>query len=147
MEGDSEIRELLPRYVVDATIVVKWYSKSKEDDLRKADSLLDGHIQRHHLLLAPSLVFYELANVLRFNPNFDEKDVLEALSVFNDLGIEIINFEKIYSEAISLAFNKDLTVYVAISRLCKTPFVTADFQLHQKLEDLLFVIPLSQWEL
>ena len=145
------IKELLPRYVVDASIVVKWYSKSKEDDLGKADSLLDGHIQRHHLLLAPSLVFYELANALRFNPNFDEKDVLEALSVFNDLGIKIINFEKIYSQAISLAFNKDLTVYhavyVAISRLYKIPFVTADFQLHQKLKDLLLLIPLSQWEL
>lgn len=143
-------KELLPKYVVDASVVVKWYSKSKEDDLRKADLLLDGHIQGHHLLLAPSLVFYELANALRFNPNLDEKDVLEALCIFNDLEVETIDFEKIYSQAISLAFNKGLTVYdaayAAISELYKMPFITADSQLHQKIKDLPFVIPLSQWE-
>jgi len=143
-------KELLPEYVVDASIVVKWYSKSKEDDLDKADLLLEGHIQREHLLLAPSLVFYELANALRFNPNFDEKDVLEALCIFNDLGIELINFEKMWTQAISLAFNKNLTIYdasyVAISKLYKIPFITADSQLYQKLENLPFIFSLSQWE-
>ncbi len=143
-------KELLPKYVVDASVVVKWYSKSKEDDLRKADLLLDGHIQRDHLLLAPSLVFYELANALRFNPNFHEKDVLEALCTFNDLGIQIIEFEKIYSQTISLAFNENLTLYdaayAAISKLYKIPFVTADSGLHQKLENLPFIILLFQWE-
>lgn len=140
--------ELLHRYVVDASIVVKWYSKSGEGDLRKADLLLEGYIQKQHVLVAPSLISYELTNALRFNPNFSEEDVVKAISAFNELGIQIISFEKVCSQAVSLAFNKDLAVYdavcIAISRLYGIPFVTADSQLYQKVKDLLFVIPLSQ---
>lgn len=133
---------LMARYVIDASVAVKWYSKV-EENAQKADALLNKYIGGECTLLAPSLICYELINALRFNPNLSEADVVRASEEFSRLEIELINFKEIQSEAISLAFEKGITiydaVYVATSKVYATPLITADLKLYDKIKDLAFV--------
>lgn len=76
MQGCSVREAFLPRWVIDARVTVKWYSRFGEEELKKADLLLDKQANREHILLAPSLILYELSNALRFNPNLAEADFL-----------------------------------------------------------------------
>ena len=130
------------RYVVDASVAVKWYSKV-EEDTHKADTLLNKYIEGECVLLAPSLICYELINALRFNPNLSEADVIRASEEFSKLEIEFVDFRNVQSEAISLAFEKGITiydaVYVATSKVYSAPLITADLKLYDKVKDLAFV--------
>jgi len=132
----------IARYVVDASVAVKWYSKV-EEDTRKADALLNKYIEGECALLAPSLICYELINALCFNPNLSEIDVIRASEEFSKLEIEFVDFANVQSEAISLAFEKGITiydaVYVATSKVYSIPLITADLKLYDKIKDLAFV--------
>lgn len=147
MEGSSVKQISEDRYVVDASVAVKWYSKADEEDLTKADLLMDEHIEGKCTLFAPSLLLYELSNALRFNPNFTEQDVIRAINDFNGLNIQMIDFGNLLFETISLAYRKELTVYdsvyVTASEVYNIPLVTADRKLYEKVKDLSFVIFLT----
>ncbi len=66
----ASTRQSPPRYVVDASVVVKWFSKFSEEDAAKSGELMNSHIQGRCVLMSSPLVLYELSNALRFNPNF-----------------------------------------------------------------------------
>jgi predicted nucleic acid-binding protein len=148
VEGCKVNREVPPRYVVDASIVVKWYSKSGEEDVEKADKLINEHIKGECLLVSSPLVLYELSNTLRFNPNLNQEDVVKAIKGFLGLEIELLGFEEIFEEMLEIAFQKDITaydaVYVALSRRHQIPLVTADYELFEKLKGLPLVISLKE---
>lgn len=131
---------LLPRYVIDASVAVKWYSRLGEEELEKADLLLNGHTRGELIILAPSLISYELANALRFNPNLGEADVIRATQDFHDLGIELVDFDTVRPAAIRLAFQRGLTlydaVYLAVSKNFNIPLVTADLKLYERTAHL-----------
>ncbi len=139
---------LMPRYVIDASVAVKWYSRLGEEELEKADLLLDGHTKGELVILAPTLISYELANALRFNPNLGEADVLRASQDFHHLGIELVDLETVRPAAIQLAFQRDLTVYdavyLAVSENFNIPLVTADLKLYEQTAHLPSVLLLTK---
>lgn len=140
--------EAPPRYVVDASIVVKWYSKFGEEEIDKANKLMNEHIEGKCLLMSSSLVLYELSNALRFNPNFEEKDVLQAVRNFLELEIRLVGFQEIFEPALEFAFQRDITVYdaayVALSQTYQAPLIIADYKLLEKIKDLALVMPLKE---
>ena len=60
MEGTEKI-------VVDASIAVKWFNLEEYSDI--ADSMKEAHIKGDIKLIAPSLMIFEVANTLRYNPD------------------------------------------------------------------------------
>jgi hypothetical protein len=58
------------------------------------DQFLKGKID----IALPDLILYELANVLRYNPNFDKKDVSKAVESIIVLGVQIQIFLWVYSK-------------------------------------------------
>lgn len=136
-----------PGYVVDASVAVKWFSQTGEDDVLKAERLLKGLVEGRYFILSPSLILYELCNALRFNPNFKDEDVRKALQSFLKLGIEFVDFSDIYESTIVLAFEKGITVYdaayVALSRKRSLPLVLADYHLLERIKDLPLLLPLK----
>lgn len=139
--------EAPPRYIIDASVVAKWYSKFGEEEFQKADELMDSHVKGKCILISSSLILYELSNALRFNSDFEKEDVLRAIEDFLGLGINLVDFREIVAETIELAFSKDITVYdaayVALSQVYHVPLIIADYKLFQKVKDLPLVIPLK----
>ncbi|TET41024.1 MAG: PIN domain-containing protein [Dehalococcoidia bacterium] len=139
-----------PKYVVDASVVVKWFSKF-EEDAESSERLLNSHIEGASVLASPSLVLYEVCNALRFNPNFGQEDIAKAAISLVKLELELVDFPEIFESAVGLAFSQDITIYdaayIAVSRTQYIPLITADDKLMAKVRDLPLVMALGEMKL
>lgn len=115
--------------IIDTSIIVKWYTN--EEDSEKALELLDYIHKNEITIFVPDLVVYELTNSLRWNPNFTDADVQEALKSFLGLGFQIqVPTHKMLHNAIHLAYEYKRTVYdavfLALAKEQNTFIITAD---------------------
>lgn len=135
-------------FVLDTSVVLKWFSEFGESDLDRALQLREALLGRSVLFTVPELLFYELANALRFNPHFSSKEVEAAVNSVLDLGLDIRRIsQNILSESIRLAFKYDSTVYdtyfLALSHEEGKPLITADYKFTEKLKGVKGIIKLS----
>ncbi len=133
-------------YVVDASVAIKWFSEEQFTD--KAIEIRDNFFKGTYELAAPDLVLYEVSNALRFNPNFTEEDVIEAVNSLFDMGISIIvPTPRVVRSSITMAFKYKITIYDAFYSALASEigftFVTADSKLYQKIKGLEFVKHIS----
>lgn len=139
-----------PKYVVDASVVVKWFSRS-EEDIENSEKLLNSHVQGTSMLVSSSLVLYEVSNALRFNPNFGEEDLSKAATSLIKLGLELVDFPEVFESTITLAFSQAITIYdaayIAVSQTYHIPLITADYKLLAKIRDIPLVMPLKELNL
>lgn len=102
-----------PAYVVDASIVVKWFSR--EGDSLHALRLLDDCQTWRRRLIAPSLLAYEVANALRYNANLSPEQVQQALLSLDSLQIATASFGfSALAGICAIARETGLTVYDAV---------------------------------
>lgn len=125
-------------YVLDTSIAIKWCAEEPDspDALLLRNQLDKGLI----ILTAPDLIFYELANALRWNKNFNETDVVRALASFRVLGIQVfLPRPELIENAINLAFRHHCTIYdaifLALARKIKCQLLTADEKLAKAAGD------------
>jgi len=135
---------------VDASIIVKWFSRF-EQDAESSEKLLNSHIEGASMLVSSSLVLYEVCNALRFNPNFGEKDISRAATNLLKLELDLVDFSEVFESAIELAFSHNITIYdaayIAVSRKLHIPLLTADYKLLDKIKELPLVMPLKEMKL
>ncbi len=129
-------------YVLDASVVIKWFSEEEYTD--KALKLRDDFFKGENELVVPDLLLYEVSNALRYNPDFDESDVVESIDSLFDIGISIIvPTLEITKSAVNLAFSYNITIYdafyIALAKEIDFALITADSKLHQKTKNLSFV--------
>lgn len=144
MAGDASMRG----FVLDTSVILKWFSEFDEEDLVRAlklrQSMLDGTV----FFVVPELLFYELANALRYNPNFSAKDVEQAIHSVFEMGLDVRGVdEQVMGEAISLAFKHKLTIYdsyfLALSKKEGKPFITADYRFTGRVKGFREIMKLS----
>lgn len=128
-------------FVLDASVVTKWFSEEEYTDkaLKLRDDFSKGDIE----LVVPDLILYEVSNALRYNPDFDETDVVDAIGTLFDIGISIIvPNREIINSALNLAYEHKITVYdayyVALAKEINFNLITADRKLYLKIKDLKF---------
>ena len=135
-------------FVLDTSVVLKWFSEFGENDLPQAvqlrHALLDGSVS----FTVPELLFYELSNALRYNPLLSSNDVQEALDSVIDMGFTVKGVDKrVMADAISLAFRYGVTVYdayfLALSRTERKPLIIADYKFAERVKASKEVIRLS----
>lgn len=135
-------------YVLDTSVVVKWFSEYDENGRKRAIGLRDEILEGKYFITAPDLMFYELANALRYNPRFTVKDVKDAIQSVIEMGFDIKGIEaNIMTRAVEIAFRFNITIYdayfLALSRVEEKPFITADYKLVECIKGFKNIIRLS----
>ena len=120
------------KVVADASVVVKWYNREEysRDALKLRADYASGVVD----LAAPYLLIYEMANALRYNPNFGAEDLKSAVKDLLDLGIDLMLLEEDQIKRISdIAFKHGITsydaAYVAAAEAGDVLMYTADEKL------------------
>ena len=137
-------------FVLDTSVVLKWI-RQEEILANRALSILYTYLEGRNRLIVPTLLAYEVANVLRYKPELSTADVVLALQSLFDLGLEWVSASSILRQrAVVIARTYDIMVYdaafAAVAESVGATFVTADARLVQRLEALPFVIFLGDIE-
>jgi len=126
------------KVVVDASVLVKWYNL--EDDSEEALKLRHDYAIRRIELTAPFIIAFEVANALRYNPDFGADDVKSATKDLLDMQMNLQLLDEGQSrKAVDLAFKYGITVYdaayLALTENEDVAFYTADVKLITKVSD------------
>lgn len=117
--------------VVDASVIVKLFLHEEKSD--EAIGLINKHVGKEVLIIAPELIFLEVLNALRFKEKNKEKlnSVNKALWGLQLL-VEPLN-QFILEKAISISLEYNLTIYdaiyAAIAQINGCPLITVDEKL------------------
>lgn len=129
----------MERVVVDASVAVKWFVAERDTDraLRLRDSYLSGGLE----LVAPSLIYYEAANALRFHPYYGltETELLKAITALRNMQIAIEPTTETWHKAFEVSKSEGIAVYdaiyIATSMTLDAKLVTSDRVLIERLSE------------
>lgn len=115
--------------VLDSSVVVKWFSAEikTEEALRLRDSYIEGSVK----LTVSEILVAEVANALRYKPDYDTEKLKTALTSLLSLHLNITHLtEVIVTRTAEIAYEGKVTFYdalpVAIAERRKTVCITAD---------------------
>jgi len=131
------------RVVPDTSVIIKWFRQGEvlaEQALALRAAYLDGRIQ----VLVPTLLAYELTNVLRYKHDLTMDQIEEAVQSLFDMGLEWVPpSAAMMRRAAVIARASDATVYdatfAALAEGLQATFVTADERLVHRLAAWPFV--------
>lgn len=145
------IQAIHARYVLDASVAAKWFTRHAEADREKALALRDLHRRRRCRLVIPEFGLLEVLNAVRFSPRAAEADTAMALTVLSDLQLQIepLSWDLLRkATAITWGYGVALydAAYVALAELVGFPFVTADEALLKRMRGHSIVLRLRDLE-
>lgn len=145
------IKAVHARYVLDASVAAKWFTRHAEADRDKALALRELHRRRRCRLVVPEFGLLEVLNAVRFSPRAEEADTTMALTVLSDLQLQIepLNWDLLRkATAITWGYGVALydAVYIALAELVGFPFVTADEALLKRMRGHSIVLRLRDLE-
>ncbi|MFQ6123568.1 MAG: type II toxin-antitoxin system VapC family toxin [Candidatus Heimdallarchaeota archaeon] len=135
--------------VLDASVILKWFVEEEWSEI--AANIKSEYSKGKFTIAVPSLVFYEVANVLRYKTEFGLKDVTVALTSLYALQFEIWGFENILArKTIELAYNYGITIfdaaYLGLAALKECRIYTVDEVLVKKTKDFNYMAHIREWE-
>jgi predicted nucleic acid-binding protein len=138
-------------YVIDASVLVKWFLYQQEADRDRALALRELHISGRSTIYIPQLALLELVNAVRFAPKAKEEDGEMALEAVRDLHLEVKPPEyDVLRKANAIAWAYKTTIYdglyVAHAEQVGYPLITADETMIRKLAGHSIVVPLRELE-
>jgi predicted nucleic acid-binding protein len=124
------------KFVLDASVVIKWYYFENELDLEIADYIHEKVSGDEIIIASPDLMVYEVLNFFIFKLKIPYNKIADMLSELNDI-IFIINTDiSIQKKAfeISRKIKKPIydSLYLALSQSLDCPLITADNKLKQE---------------
>ena len=127
------MRVQTPLLVVDTSVVAKWFLPS-EPDSDRAHRLREQHVGEAVTPCTPSLLMWELGNVLRYKPWITSSLVGESLDTVIEIGIRLYEpSPSLIHRAVDIAYHTGITLYdaafVALGDELACPLVTADERL------------------
>jgi len=129
--------------VLDTSVVIKWFRQGEvwaDQALALRQAYLDGQVT----IAVPSLLAYELANVLHYKADLTATQVQDAVTSLFDMGWEwILPSAAVIRRAVEIARGHGTTVYdaafAALAEASTATFITADERLARRLAPLPFV--------
>lgn len=137
------------RYVVDASVIVKWLDPEREPNLEQAMYVLELGATRAAELFTSDLAPHETFNALIRGKHLSGKKVELALENFFLLPLEIVATSRSRAGfAVLLAQHRGITfydaIYLAVADELRAPLITANPK-HQQPLSHITVIPLEKF--
>ena len=132
------------KYVLDASVVFKWYYKKNETDLYSADILYNFLNSHQYILFAPQLLIYEILNAFRLKDEITSETIDSIISELYDT---IIIFEAdkallknafLYARLLNISVYD--RIYIALSEKFDAPLITADKKLYKSGKNLQYKV-------
>ncbi|HEX5043606.1 MAG TPA: type II toxin-antitoxin system VapC family toxin [Candidatus Polarisedimenticolaceae bacterium] len=128
-----------PRYVLDASVAVKWFTRHEEPDRKTALLLRNMHQKGQCTLVLPESGLLEILNAVRYSGGAGEGDILEAADLLRKLHLEILSLDwSLLREAVVVAWATKITLYdalyVALAERLQCLLLTADEVLVSKVK-------------
>ena len=120
-----------PRYVIDTSVVLKWFVQSDESDWLQARELRTAYVQKRCTLSCPEFLALELANALKTGRRFTAAEINVIAEAFRALNLvlETLHWSTL-EKAIELAALFNTAVYDSYFLACaiesSSILVTAD---------------------
>jgi predicted nucleic acid-binding protein len=138
-------------YVVDASVLVKWFLYQQEEDRDRALALRELHISGRSTIHIPEFAVVEVLNLVRFAPKAKEEDGELALEALQDLHLQTKPLEfDLVRKANAIAWAYKVTIYdalyIALAEQVGYPLITADEAMIGKLTGHSIVVPLRELE-
>ncbi|MDD3927002.1 MAG: type II toxin-antitoxin system VapC family toxin [bacterium] len=134
---------IVPLYVVDTSVILKWYYRDGEDSTHIALKLRDKYAAGRIALITPELALYELTNVLCCKKKLEDAKVIEALDHLLSFSIIRSLDGAGFSKAIHLSSAKGISVYdasfAALATANNCSLITVDERLCKKLDNALLL--------
>jgi predicted nucleic acid-binding protein len=98
---------------------------------------MDQHVEGTRRLWVSDLLYHEVANALRYKPDFNEKKLSGAVEELYGLQLNTRSVDpEVINKASAIAYKGDLTIYdavpVALAQIRGTVCITADEQTQYK---------------
>jgi len=139
------------RFIIDASVILKWFSKDREKDLEKALQIREDFRDRKIDLFAPELLIYEIVNVLRYKESLKDDLILKAIDSIFAMDILIPVSIQIMKDALKLARKHNITVYdstyISFAQHTGCYFITADNKFFRKLKYMPGIMFISGYDL
>lgn len=126
-------------FVIDSSVVAKWFVNEHDSDqaIRIRDEFATGKVR----LAAPTLLFYEVMNALRFTGAFKEDELVLASKSLSKYQFEVWRPRgKLLELSTQISVKGDLTVYdacyVALAQRIGSRLITEDKELITKFPKL-----------
>jgi predicted nucleic acid-binding protein len=137
--------------VLDTSVLIKWFRQG-EVLAERALALRVAYLTGRITITLPSLLVYELANVLRYKDDLSTEQVRTAVRSLFDMQMTwMLPSAEVMEQAVEIARAHEATVYdatfAALAGALGATFVTADERLARKLELLPFVCFLGELNL
>lgn len=137
-------------YVLDTSVVCKWFSDRNESDLENAQDLRRGILEGDYSITIPDLLFYELSNALRFNPGLSSEEVNEAVEAVFQLEFDVRNISAdLATNAVKLAYSFNVTVYdacfLALAQNERKMLITADYKFRERVKGAKNILGLADF--
>lgn len=127
------------RYVLDTSVITKWYYKKDEEDLYNALIIYDILESKNYIFFAPDLIIYELLNIYRIKLELDDSRINKIISELYDLivilGINKNTFSKAFLTARRLNISFYDSIYLSLSEDLDALLITADKKLYEAVKD------------
>jgi predicted nucleic acid-binding protein len=142
------IRVIHGKYVLDASVAAKWFTRHDEADREKAVALRGVHQSGRCTLVVPEFSLVEVLNAVRFSARASEEDAARALDLMMLLRLEIVPLDwELLRKATAIAWAYQVALYdaayVALAERHGFPLLTADEAMARKLYGHSIVIRLK----
>ena len=139
-------------YVIDASVLVKWFLFENEPNREGALDLRDRHIAGRSTIIIPDFALLEVLNAIRFSPKGDEEDGETALEALHDLHLDVrLANVDVLRKANAIAWAYKITIYdalyVGLAEQVGYPLITADDVMVKKLKGHSIVVSLRELEI
>lgn len=138
-------------YVVDASVLVKWFVERDEPDRDRALALKEFHASGRCTIYGTELTFLEVLNAIRFGSRATEEHGTRAIAGLDGLYLTIMATDfQLLRKANAIAWAYKITIYdalyVALAEQLGYPLITADEVMIRKLRGHSIVVALRDLE-
>lgn len=125
----------MEKSILDVSVIIKWFVQEEDSD--KALVFLNSLKNNKVNIIVPTLLFYELGNVL-ISKNISVDIVGEIIAMLQNLSLEIqdiglASFRKIYQNSVEYSITFYDAAYITLLQKEDCLFITADRKLFQKV--------------